>query len=197
MNSSFTYILRIILLFWLLFNCLGCSLPHTRIIGPSDPAVSHDQSVFWKIRFFRWSKPLFSGLLGIKFDQHSLRYVLLDGSGITLARAQVDQSGNISNQRGITRITDTGLPNYLGSVLTKIYFLEPANLPCSHTFFFKLCKEQGKNGMVKSLITGPFTLYTIKYLNRVADSPASIRFSQPWYGVRIEFDPVEQTDTPQ
>ncbi len=197
MNSSFTYILRIILLFWLLFSCVGCSLPHTRNIGPSDPAVSQDQSVFWKIRFFRWSKPLFSGLLGIKFEQRSLQYVLLDGSGITLARAQVDRSGKISNQSGIARIIDSGLPNYLGSALSKIYFLEPANMPCSHTFFFKLCKERGKNDIVKSLTSGPFTLYTIKYLSRVADSPAAIRFSQPWYGVRIEFNDVEQPDTQQ
>lgn len=194
MNSSFTYILRIILLFCLLFSCVGCSLPKTRNISPTGLATVQDQSVFWKIRFFRWSKPVFSGLLGIKFEQHSLHYVLLDGSGITLVRARVDQSGKISNQSGIARIINSGLPNFLGSALTKIYFLEPANMPCNHTFFFKLCKEQGKNGIVKSLTTGPFPLYTIEYLDRVAENPAAIRFSQPWYGIRIEFNDVEQPD---
>ncbi len=175
----------LLLLFCLLFTCLGCSLPLTKDISSHSSTPGLDQSLLWKIQFHRWSKPVFTGLLGLRLQKNSLHYVLMDGSGITLIQAQVSHDGNISGQKGVNHITKSELPEYLAESLQKIYFLEPKAQQCSTTFFFKLCRKKGKNMIVKHLSLGPFTLHRTEYKINREGKQTMILFSQPWYGIRI------------
>ena len=177
--------MRLLSLLLLLFICGGCSLPRTRLI-PVDAYTKDHHPQLLRLRFERWGQLLFSGLIGIDRGDDYLRYILLDGSGITLARARVDQDGNSSDLKAGTMIRESGLPAFLSETLQRIYLVQPTTLPCSSTFFFKLCLEQKTKNRQKILSAGPFTVFKIVYTQTcpTTDQP-SIIFSQPWLGIRL------------
>lgn len=177
--------MRLIPFLMFLITCTSCSLPLTHIVEPID-LKGAPQAKLLNIRFERWSEPLFSGLLGIKRENNTLRYILLDGSGLTLARALVHPDGTYTELKAISKIKESGLPGYLAGALQKIYLLQPADRPCSQTFFFKLCVEKGPTNNLKYMRAGPFTVFHIDYQNeKNTEGASTILFSQPWLGVKM------------
>lgn len=184
--------MRLIPLVLLLMVCGGCSLPLTTVTEPAPLGIP-PQSELLNIRFKRWSKPLFSGLLGIQREDDTLRYILLDGSGITLARAVVHHDGSNTELVAISKIKESGLPGYLAGALQKIYLLQPAAQPCSRTFFFKLCAEQSTTNNIKYMRAGPFTVFHINYQNDPnSEGVSTILFSQPWLGMQMTLQKLNQ-----
>ncbi len=167
----------------------SCSLPITHFTT-SGELEGNQQSKLMKIHFQQWSKPLFAGLIGIQKEKDTLRYILLDSSGITLAQARVMQDGNYTQLKANPEIKKSGLPGFLAHTLQRIYLLQPAHYPCSQTFFFKLCKHIDGLNKNKYLHAGPFTVFDIDY------SSLKTVFSQPWLGIQMTLTHYQPTHTP-
>lgn len=182
--------MRYCLLLIVVLICTSCSLPMTKNTELTDLESSYMSKVF-NIQFSRWSESTFSGLLAVKREGDTLRYVLLDGSGITLAQARVHGDGNFSELKAVAKMKESGLPAFLASVLQRIYLVKPANTPCSQTFFFKLCEEKGTTINRKFMRIGPFTVYDIQYeKENESRNLMTLIYSQPWLGIQITLRPL-------
>lgn len=170
----------------------GCALPASNIPFSPKTTAQPPQAQLLHIRFKRWSKPIYSGLLGIRRKGNSLQYVLLDGSGVTLAQANVQHDGSYSELKAVPKIQESSLPDFLASALQRIFLLEPSTKPCSRNFLIKFCKKEDAIQNRKFMSFGPFKVFDILYkkVNR-GNIGVEIIFSKPWFGVQMTLSPLK------
>ena len=164
-----------------------------------DIVLKHQNTITFTINEYSRYLPqieselILSHVLGIKREDGSLSYILLDGSGLTLAQARVHYDGTNTDLKAISKIKESSLPNFLAKALQRIYLIAPAGQPCNRTFFFKLCQEQSTNNIFKSMYWGPFTVFHIDYkIGGRQDMVSTVIFSQPWLGIKLSLQRVNR-----
>lgn len=157
----------------------GCGLPPRSTRPPEDG--SEAKKHLMALRIERWGEIRFSGLLALQIGEGWLQYALLDASGVKLLEARSDSGGEsqVLHAKGVIR--DSGLADFLGEALVRIFFQEPVTPPCSGHWWNRLCRD---NRQTKSQQIGPLLWW------RVEDSTTSsgektIVYLQPWIGVRL------------
>lgn len=164
----------------------GCALP-ARPPGATwqEPAVM--TSSLWRLKISQWEEQNFAGLLGTKFANDGLHYVLLDGTGVTLLEARLDATGERQTLRELGILEGHRLPAFLGTSLYRIFLLEPATRPCGRNFLMRLCRRKTDGGERKYAQAGLLPLWSVDYVTVDQELPTvRITFTNPWLGVTLQ-----------
>jgi hypothetical protein len=147
------------------------------------------------IRIERWDTVRFSGLLGLRETAEGLYYVLLDATGVKLLEVEVAGDGSDTLLRLDGPLKKTDFAPFLSEALLRIYLQEPVGRPCSGSWVYQVCREDGEdNGWRKIGQVGPFKVWQVS-ASRVpsgADGETVI-YRQPWLGVRIFLEPTKRS----
>ena len=173
---------------WACLLFTACSLPK-EVTAPDMAGKDQGPSGrMLNIRIERWEKLRFSGLLGIRETPGGLDYVLLDATGIKLLQAEVAGDGSFTLKQESGPLHKSGLAPFLSEALARIYLQEPVRLPCTGSWFYRLCREADEDGSsVKYGQAGPFTVWRIT--GPAGDAGAM--YHQPWLGVKVKLERLE------
>ncbi len=172
-------------LIFLLFCFLpvSCSLPVEKHINLS-PGPEVTESTLMNIRVERWGRVKFSGLLGLGKRDAGLQYVLLDATGVKLLAGTIKYNGAAPLPGGVLQGTMTA--NFLHTAFTRVFIIEPAQKPCSGSWFLRLCSRRKNGGDgEKSLRSAFMTLWRVDMPQGTEDGDITMIYSQPWLGIRI------------
>lgn len=129
----------------MLWAAVGCALP------ARPPETAWQEQVvrpgeLWRLTISQGEEQKFAGLLGTRFENDGLHYVLLDGTGITLLEARLDAAGERQTLRELGVFEGHRLPDFLGTSLYRIFLLEPDGSPCGRNFLLRLCRRATNEG---------------------------------------------------
>ena len=172
--------LGLLALFLTLAIVAGCGVPPQSRLGAEEGEKAGEKRLM-ALRIERWGETRFSGLLALQVGDDRLRYALLDASGVKLLEARSDSSGEsqVLHAKGVIR--DSGLADFLGQALVRVFFMEPVTSPCSGGWWNRLCRE---NRTAKGQHIGPLPWWRIEVSTNSAGEE-TIVYLQPWIGVRL------------
>jgi hypothetical protein len=184
--------MRVIL--WSCLLCLSLSACSLSLRPSSRPIEGGEgEAQLLNIRIERWGEVRFSGLLALRQAGEGMYYVLLDATGVKLLEVAVAGDGKHRVLHAKGALQDSGLDEYLAVVLARIYLNEPAALPCTGTWMYRICEEETSKGVEKYCLVGPLSIWEI-VTERAKDRPYGIvTYRQPWIGVVIHLEPVKFT----
>lgn len=162
----------------------GCAAPPPPVAPPAAGEGAVARSLY-AVQLQRWGEPRFSGILALQRAPGTLRYALLDASGLKLLEAQQQEGAGqeVLHAKGV--VADSGLPGFLGTALERLFWQRAWCPPCSGPWWRRLCREEGGGTSGRF---GPLPLWRV-------DSPASemvgeLTYSQPWIGMRLSLRPL-------
>ncbi len=164
----------------------SCTLPPT-VTGPAAlPASEIGAGRLLHLRVERWDTLRFSGLLGLRARGAGLSYVLLDATGVKLIEAEVAGDGSHQLLRVSGPLRESDFAPFLSRALARIYLQEPDRLPCTGSWLYQICRDEGgEGGSSKYGQAGPFEVWRVSSRSADRGSEAAVIYHQPWLGVRI------------
>ena len=168
---------------------VSCSFRTTTVFrGFTD---SSQPFKLYNLRIDRWSERRFSGLLALQRQTGGLYYALLDASGVTLLEAEISCDGKRKLLKGQAQIKKTGLPDYLGTAIYRVFGLDPEEYPCSYNGVLRFCLDSlPAGGWTKSAELWPFIIWTATRKGKGDREKRTIVYEQPWGGVKITLEQV-------
>jgi len=164
----------------------SCSLPQAVSTHMAENGRDKQPGRLLNIRIERWDTVRFSGLLGLREDAGGLVYVLLDATGVKLLQAEVAGNGSFTLLQESGPLNKSGLAPFLSEALARIYLQEPVRLPCTGSWFYRLCREDEVGSSVKYGQAGPFTVWRVT--GKDPAGAAAVTYHQPWLGVKVKLE---------
>lgn len=175
---------------WACLLLAACSLPKEVTTPGMAGKERQAPGRMLNIRIERWDTLRFSGLLGVRETAAGLDYVLLDATGVKLLQAEVAGDGSFTLKQDSGPLHKSGLAPFLAEALARIYLQEPVRLPCTGSWFYRLCREADEDGTsVKYGQAGPFRVWRITGEDPAGD--AGVTYHQPWLGVKVRLERLE------
>ena len=147
----------------------------------------------YNLQIERWGERRFSGLLALQRKTGGLCYALLDASGVSLIEADIDWTGLQRILQGQPQLMKTGVPDYLGTAIYRVFGLDPEEYPCSWNGVLRFCFDSSPaDGWSKKAEALPFTVWQAHGSNGTNGKKPTIVYEQPWGGVKIIMKQVER-----
>ena len=131
----------------------------------------------------------FSGLLATRRDGASLHYGLLDGTGIKLLQATIEEGGTRRIESVVEPVRKTRLPAYLSRAVARIFFAGPESGDCVRRGLARLCESTPGPGVARrESRLGPFRLWSVEYIlggTRAAPTVDRVGYA-PWGQPRLQ-----------
>lgn len=159
----------------LVISCIllaGCGAPDYKSVR-----LEESNGQLYKISISRWQKSVFTGLLAVERKTDSIRYGLLDTSGIRLFSAEIYPDKKFELINSIKSIEETKLPEYVSLWLKRTMLLEPDELPCSWMGVNSFCLESGR----KTARLGTFLHWSVLEIK----NKKTYQYDQPFIGVQL------------
>ena len=174
-----------LVIFSVLVALAGCASP------PALQPIAEERGEAGESRLLalaieRWGETRFSGLLALRRGAGWLHYALLDASGVKLLEARVDAVGTSRLLHVKGALEESGLHGFLGEALIRIFLVEPEALPCSGSWWKRICRQGAE---AKTSHLGPLPWWRVEALAPVDGLPAT-SYQQPWIGVRLVLRPL-------
>ncbi|MBU0729657.1 MAG: hypothetical protein KKE17_11760 [Proteobacteria bacterium] len=184
--------LRIVAAILSLFFLWGCGASSFQPLSRLDHSMTSENSL-WHLSLKHREKERYSGLLGLREIEGGMHLVLLDSTGIKVMEATTDKHGNVELISALDAVKDTGLADYLGQALNRIFFLEPDSLPCAYEGMMHLCQGNINPDQVKkSASLWFFSLWDVDYFYEKSMPEKVSRIElKPLFGPDLTLVPIE------
>ncbi len=157
-------------------------------IPPAAPPRAEEGRVersLYALQLQRWGETRFSGILAVQRAPGTLRYALLDASGVKLLEARQNEGAGQEVLHVKAVVADSGLPGFLGTALERLFWLRAWCPPCSGPWWRRLCREAGGGTSGRF---GPLPLWRVEH--PAGEVAGELTYSQPWIGMRLTLRPL-------
>jgi len=155
----------LVAVFLSLWMCAGCGgLQHRE--SPLQPTgVVLPREGLWRVRVVDDDGERFSGLLATRREAAAVHYGLLDGTGIKLLQATIEEDGSQRIESVVEPVRETRLPAYLSRAVERIFLVSPGSGDCVRRGLARLCESTPGPGVARrESRLGPFRLWSVEYI---------------------------------